>query len=79
MALHKLQPCEQTEWTHSGLGHWRAHKEVLSRTVHAKLTGTGMPNARVSRHGVALQMPHKKSTKNGVEKIANWKDTHLNK
>ena len=68
MALHNCIGELEEDETQSGLGHWHVHQEVLSRTVHAKLMGMSMPNARVRWHGVSLQMQHKKSTKTGAEK-----------
>ena len=81
MALHNCTGKRSVVWMQPGLGYWPVRQEVLSRTVHAKLMGERMPSARVCWRGVARQMPHKKSIKNGVEKISNLKgkDIHLNK
>ena len=72
MALHNCTGKGNALETQLGLGQWRAHKEVLSRTVHTKHMAMSMHNVRVCWHGVALSMQHAKSIKMGL-KIANLK------
>ena len=60
MALQNAK--SQDVRTQLGLGYWRAHKEVISRTVHVKLMGLHMHKVRVCWRGVVMQVPHKKMT-----------------